>query len=331
MLKGNVTGYPEGKIYFHYSAGDSTIVDSCEVKNGSFAFKGNLEEPTNALLANMPKYVRGADYQALNFFIEPDSRMDLTADWIIDSTTRRVQNYELTGSMTNDDYLGFKNEFENLNSREEMPQLLSSFIKTHPNSFMSVYLLSRYVDSFDLEKLEQCESLLGDTARAYSPMVEVNKAITSLKRIQIGEKAPDFTRTDLNGNTFKLSDFMGKTVLLDFWASWCGPCRESMPHVKSLYAKYHKAGLEVICIGDNDSLQDKWKEAIEKDGTSDFIHTLRGLKRTENGFDRSDDLDDLYTVHTIPSKFLIDRDGVLRGIKVEDAALDSLLTDIFGF
>lgn len=121
-----------------------------------------------------------------------------------------------------------------------------------------------------------------------------------------GEKAPLFEAKIASGKTIKLSKFKGRIVLLDFWASWCGPCRRENPNVVQAYQKYSKAkfegakGFEIISIS-LDREEAPWKAAIEKDGLTWQNHT----------WDQSGNISRLYKVASIPSAFLIDGKGVI--------------------
>ena len=124
-------------------------------------------------------------------------------------------------------------------------------------------------------------------------------------------------------------------VLIDFWATWCGPCRAALPHVREVYNKYHDKGFEVFCVADNDSDPDKWKEAIEEEGIGDYYNILRGLKVNYTpdgqfaGFDDSGDQSKKYAVHFLPTKYLIAADGTVIGKVDTEEDLDSKLAEIF--
>ena len=146
-------------------------------------------------------------------------------------------------------------------------------------------------------------------------LAKANKA-----KLDVGEMAPDVEFVKETGEKVKLSSFRGKTVLLDFWASWCGPCRMENPNVVRAYNKYKDKGFTVVSVSQDQDL-DKWKAAIAKDGlvwTNHFADKLIGLKASS-----------LYEIQYIPKTYLIDKNGRiaakdLRGIALE-VELDKLL------
>lgn len=164
---------------------------------------------------------------------------------------------------------------------------------------------------------------------------EVADEIAALEALQPGKPAPDLIGKNPDGKEIKLSDLKGSVVLIDFWATWCGPCRAALPHVREVYNRYHDKGFEVFCVADNDSDPDKWKEAIEEEGIGDYYNILRGLKVNYTpdgqfaGFDDSGDQSKKYAVHFLPTKYLIAADGTVIGKVDTEEDLDSKLAEIF--
>ena len=141
-----------------------------------------------------------------------------------------------------------------------------------------------------------------------------------------GNAAEDFTATDTVGNKISLSDYKDQYVLLDFWASWCGPCREGNPHMTEIFNKYKGKGLNIIGIADDDTTPEAWKNAIVKDGIGLWPNVLSG-SGTEN------DINDKYAIHFIPTKILIDPTGKIIGRfgdnNNSDIGMDRMLSSIF--
>jgi thiol-disulfide isomerase/thioredoxin len=152
--------------------------------------------------------------------------------------------------------------------------------------------------------------------------------IQKIDNVQPGSLAPDFTAADVNGRAVALNDYKGKYVLLDFWASWCSPCREANPHLTDIYNKYNAKGLVVIGIADNNLSPDAWKKAIIKDKLDQWPNILSGTGT-------SDDINDRYGIHFIPTCVLIDPAGKIVGRFGDnnnahaDTQLDKTLAVIF--
>jgi peroxiredoxin len=137
----------------------------------------------------------------------------------------------------------------------------------------------------------------------------------------IGGEAPDFTMNDLDGKPRKLSEFKGKVMLVDFWASWCGPCRRENPNVLKAYAKYHEKGFDVLGVS-LDKTKESWLAAIEKDGL--IWHHVSDLKGWQNEAAK------LYGVTSIPHTVLLDKEGKIIARNLRGEALDAKLAEIFG-
>lgn len=155
-----------------------------------------------------------------------------------------------------------------------------AFMTGHSQSAALPDFLIRQLTGFPADEISRAWQCIGEDVRAQDTEANrsLKKIVAEYGRLDKGQPAPLFATVDSHGDSLRLADYKGKTVLLDFWASWCGPCRANMPHVMELYRKYHDAGFEVICIATDDKTQQAWREAIVKDGTSDFHHVLRGVR-----------------------------------------------------
>jgi peroxiredoxin len=134
-----------------------------------------------------------------------------------------------------------------------------------------------------------------------------------------GQNAVDLSLPDLNGKTVSLSEFKGKVVLLDFWASWCGPCRHNNPRLVKLYNKFHDKGFEIYGVSLDEDTK-SWKKAVRNDKLN-WVQVI-----DDKGWDAVSIA--TYGINFIPSSFLIDRDGVIRTINAEGSELESSVKDL---
>lgn len=151
--------------------------------------------------------------------------------------------------------------------------------------------------------------------------MNLQKQIKNAESFVIGAEAPDFTMKNLDGEPVSLSDFKGKVVLIDFWASWCGPCRKDNPHVVELYNKYKADGFEILGVS-LDKTQDRWEQAVAKDKLT-WTH-VSDLKGWQNAVAQ------IYSVKSIPHTVLLDKEGKIIANKLRGPALDQKLASIFG-
>jgi peroxiredoxin len=198
---------------------------------------------------------------------------------------------------------------------DKIPDRSIQYIKLHSKSFIAIdelYSLNRN-DKISLDSMVAIFSRFDTIVQKGKVGQEISKDILLKVNNKIGVIAPDFNVPDKNNKNVKLSDFKGNSiVLLDFWASWCGPCRQSFKSLKPLYHRLHAKGFEVIAIDIDYSGDDKaWAAAIEKDSISMWNHVKVGkdfpMKITEN------DIYSKYFVQGIPRKILIDKNGIIVG------------------
>jgi thiol-disulfide isomerase/thioredoxin len=216
--------------------------------------------------------------------------------------------------------------------RAKYEDIVHHYIITHPDSYVSAFEMTFYVRSWPLDSVKRLYNKFNPAIQNSSYGKEIQKSIATIDNNSLNKKATDFASTDINGKPVCLADFKGRYVLLDFWASWCVPCRQSTPHLIQLFKKYNKAGLEVIAVADDDNDHNAWKKAVKKDGTEIWHNILRGLIRNNMEFDRSKSISDLFAVSLLPTKILIDKNGVIIGryTGTEDTAdLDKKLAEVF--
>lgn len=216
-----------------------------------------------------------------------------------------------TNSVTKDQLILRLDTLENAKDDNAINELKLDFIfaKKYPNSLASLKLIRMHVNRFI--GMNFYDTYV-DVFQNFSPEIrnsekgkEMAESLKYFKQSKVGSTAPNFSLQDSNGNTISLDDFKSKQyVLIDFWASWCGPCREELPYIKELYKKYHQQGFEIISVAKDDK-PDLWKEAIAKEKIESWRHIFISK-------DNQNIIKD-YNVYGIPHKVLIDKNGIIIG------------------
>lgn len=196
------------------------------------------------------------------------------------------------------------------------------FIATHPDSPTSGRQLLYFVHAIPLDTLQQLYAGLSPAVRNSPDGKEIARQIKILKAAMIGSVAPGFTKPDINGKQLKLSDLRGQYVLLEFWASWCIPCRKTNPHLLSLYNTYKDKGFTIVGISDDERDQKAWRQAVKKDKIGSWHHILQEKKA---------DLHIQYAIPSLPYKILLDKNGVIIGRygAEEEAGFEKQLSSLF--
>ncbi len=342
-------------IYLTYNdAGDREMTDTAVIYDGMFVFTGKLEQPCVQAMIYMGDINDYRNPNSLFFYLEP-KEMAVAVDMaqfrkpVISGSLTQAEMDSLTVVMEalREEAVVLQKTIEtesDPDTRNKLSEQLVSytgqirqvqldFVKTHPYSYAVPDLLRFLLSGMTYQELKDIYDALDASVKQLGSMEEIEKQLEALEHTQPGSLAPDFTAVDINGDSIRFSETVeGKYVLLDFWASWCVPCRKAFPHVKEVAEKYKEDGLVVFCVADNDSSPDSWREAINKDGLSDFIHVLRGFN-VDNNTHKADctyDIMNLYAVHLLPSRFLIDNKFKIIGKMDSEEELDNKLKEIFG-
>lgn len=206
-------------------------------------------------------------------------------------------------------------------SQEKFVSFSKDFIKEHRNSVVATFILqTQLLSRLSFAELTEAVNQLEGNAITNNPYFEqLTKALEEKKALEeakaavaIGKEAPNFTLTTPDGKEVSLSDFRGKYVLLDFWASWCGPCRKENPNVVKAYQQFKNKNFAILAVS-LDSDKAKWEEAIKKDGlTWTHVSDLQAWQNTAAK---------LYAIRSIPASFLIDPNGVIVAHDLRGEAL----------
>ena len=204
-----------------------------------------------------------------------------------------------------------------------MSEVSLSYMNEHPSSYITASILRMQKSYMQLDEVKQRYEALSDDIRSsyigQSIKAEIEKSMNGVP----GSVAAPFMKKDLNGDQISLEEFKGQYVLLDFWASWCKPCRAGNPHLISLYEKYHEKGIEFIGIASDDNNEAAWHKAIKEDEIAIWRHVLNGDKR------KGESIGDNYAVHTLPTKILIDPNGKIIGRFAADGGTDEDMDRMF--
>jgi len=340
------------KIYLAKALNPKAIMDSAIVKDGAFEIKGTIKEPDYVILvaATSSSGVTAGTRQKpipfpdlKGFYLDAGQTMvnspDVLKNMVISGASEKLNResaeaYKALVPAINAE--GAVGQFQMRASGEEqktdaykkavkakidsadayMCSIVIKFVKEHPGSLVSLNEIKNHMLGASFETLKNAFNLLSEEVKNTPSGKAYAQGLANEEKTAIGYAAPDFASKDVNGKPVKLSDFKGKYVLVDFWASWCVPCRRENPNVVKAYQKYKDKNFTIISIS-LDKSKDAWLKAIETDN----LTWTNVCDFNEFGGDAAIK----YNVKAIPTNFLIDPQGKIIGKGLRDAQLEEAL------
>lgn len=313
-------------IYILHPYEDTMRSDSMRIENGKFAYTGKVVGPT---LINLLLKHKGKPFNP--FSDDADKFTAYVKDEVLTLTfTDHIQGATYSGSALTKAFNAYSSLFPSFEKTkksqteylEERRRIQQDYITKNPNSYFSLVALTEFAaGNLDMKVVDPLYASLSDEVRS-TPLGQLYKKLLDRARpTALGAIAPDFQQQDENGKMIKLSDFRGKYVLIDFWASWCKPCRAENPTLVKAYARYKDKNFTILGVSlDDQRSRQAWINAIAQDQlTWTQVSDLKGWKN---------EVALRYNISSVPRNFLLDPQGKIIAVDLRGAALEAKLNQL---
>lgn len=337
------------KLYISYANEDGTVSDTAEIKNNKFKFEIRANEPVLAYMTARLKPLEGQTryrYQKIPVFLEPgkikitikdslkfavvsgskahDAFVEfnkLQSPFDIKSQELRMKGITLRQEKKEDELKKVTEEMDKL-EEERREKAYHVYLENNITSPIALYVLKLYAGyDIDAKLIEPYFEKLTLSAKQSQSGIYFKSQIETAKKTGIGVIAMGFTQNDTLGKPVSLSSFRGKYVLVDFWASWCGPCRAENPNLVEAFHAYKDKGFTVLGVSlDRPDKKQAWLDAIHKDGLT-WTH-VSDLNYWDNAVAKQ------YGIRAIPQNLLLDPSGKIIGKNLHGDELNKKLKSV---
>ncbi|MNX71829.1 Thiol-disulfide oxidoreductase ResA [compost metagenome] len=356
IITGTVTGIENGKTVILQKQDDETMgkmvsVDTVKIENGKFEIKGTATEPAIHILKFETKPGQ------IDFVLENgEINVAVDKDTIAKSkVTGTYNNEELTkfktdmqviqkdlqkkamafqeanmqkmtaAQQTKDTVVINQLMKEYAKIQEPLTQKYYTYAEGNPKSFISVLITQSLFNmpEPDFAKIKKIYDGLTSELKNTKPGKAIKEKLDNREAVQVGKKAPDFSAKTPDGKTVSLKESLGKVTIIDFWASWCGPCRQENPNVVALYNEFHDKGLNIVGVSlDREGEAESWKKAIEADKLT-WTH-VSNLKFWQDPIAKK------YNITSIPATFILDASGKIVAKDLRGEELKAKVKELLG-
>ena len=317
VISGNVTGFADGTSVSFLNEQTNLPEKQTSIEKGKFVIKGKMNEP------GFKGLIFGDQPPVVPLFLD-NSSIKISGD------KNAIDKLLITGSPTHTlftQYTGALKPYEKIflpdagfdpDAVKNVEKISEEFVKKHPTSYVAPLAIIRMFQvNGDGAKAEELYKLLPVPVQSSGLGQYVNQQIQESKINPIGSVIKDFSQKDTSGNLVNVSSFRGKYVLLDFWASWCKPCRMENPNVVAAYNKFHDKNFTILSVS-LDQAKPAWLDAIKMDGLIwSHVSDLKGWNNEVAG---------LFQIRSIPQNLLIDPNGKIIAKNLRGPVLESKLT-----